>query len=150
MTHRHMFLLLTACGTAACASPASTGAASSPAPIVPTTGQQSSMPSAPPPVADIDPVGSYAVNLTAQGNPITVNAKIEKRPDGTYGGIVTSDVAPPLPITSVRVKGKTMRVAVNGPDGVEAILNLSLDGDLVSGDWKMGSDGSAVSGKKLP
>ena len=150
MTHRHMFLLLTACGTAACASPASTGAASSPAPIVPTTGQQSSMPSAPPPVADIDPVGSYAVNLTAQGNPITVNAKIEKRPDGTYGGIVTSDVAPPLPITSVRVKGKTMRVAVNGPDGVEAILNLSLDGDIVSGDWKMGSDGSAVSGKKLP
>ena len=150
MTIRRSFLLLAACGTAACASPASTGAASSPAPTMPTAGQQSSMPPAPPPVADIDPVGTYAVNLTAQGNPMSVNAKIERRPDGGYGGTVTSDVTPPLPITSVRVKGKTMRVAVNGPDGVEAILNLTVDGDLVSGDWKMGSDGSAVSGKKLP
>ena len=153
MQRRIPLVLIVAFGAGGCAPPSTSGAVAPPSPqLAPPLPA-----AAPQPIAvsssnvkDIDPVGTYSVNLTAQGNPLTVTAKIERRADGSLGGSVTSDVTPPLAINSVRVNGKTMRVSVTGPNGEEAILNLTLDGDQLSGDWTMGNDGSPVSGKKLP
>ena len=155
MNRRVPLVLIIAVGAGACASPSTSAAVAPPSPqLAPATPAPApSTPSAAAPsstVTDIDPVGTYSVNLTAQGNPLTVTAKIERRADGSFGGAVTSDVTPPLAINSVRVSGNTMRVSVAGPNGEEAILNLRLDGAQLSGDWVMGNDGSPVSGRKLP
>ena len=90
------------------------------------------------------------INLVAGGNPLTVTARIEKKTDGTFGGNVTSDVTPPLPINWVKVDGKSLKLSVTGPDGTEAVINLTVEGDDVTGEWTMGADGSKVTGKKLP
>ena len=153
MNRRVPLVLIVAFGAGACAPPSTSGAVAPPSPqLAPASPAAAPQPSAVSSsnVKDIDPVGTYSVNLTAQGNPLTVTAKIERRADGSLGGSVTSDVTPPLSINSVLVNGKTMRVSVTGPNGEEAILNLTLDGDQLSGDWTMGNDGSPVSGKKLP
>jgi hypothetical protein len=98
---------------------------------------------------DIDPVGTYQVNLTAQGSPMTLTAKIDKRREG-WGGQVTGEGVPLLPVKSVTVKGNTMKVVVTAPDGTDAIINIILTGTDISGDWSMTGDGSKISGKKLP
>jgi len=107
-----------------------------------------------PPAADtaaaVDPVGTYVIYLTAQGNAMTLTHKIEKKADGTFGGSVTGEGIPALPINSVKVTGKTMRVSVTAPDGSEAIMTMVLDGDQVTGEWAMNGDGSKLTGKKQP
>jgi hypothetical protein len=107
-----------------------------------------------PPPADtaaaVDPVGTYVIYLTAQGNAMTLIHKIEKKADGTFGGSVTGEGIPALPINSVKVTGKTMRVSVTAPDGTEAIMTMVLDGDQVTGEWSMNGDGSKLTGKKQP
>jgi hypothetical protein len=98
---------------------------------------------------DIDPVGTYQVNLTAQGSPMMLTAKIDKRREG-WGGQVTGDGVPLLPVKSVTVRGNTMRIVVTAPDGTDAIINIILTGTDITGDWSMAGDGSKVTGKKLP
>jgi len=97
---------------------------------------------------NIDPAGMYDVNITAQGNAMAVNALIEKKPDGTWGGQVTGDAIPPLPIKSVTVSGNTVKIVVTAPDGGDAYINMIVDGNDVSGDWSMTGDGSKITGKR--
>ena len=101
-------------------------------------------------VKNVDPVGTYYTNLTAQGNPISTTTKIEKKADGTFTGSVTSDVFPPLPVNSVKVDGNKIRLSISTPDGTEAIINMVLEGNEITGDWSMGGDGSKITGKKQP
>jgi len=77
-----------------------------------------------------------------------VNALIEKKPDGTWGGQVTGDAIPPLPIKSVTVSGNTVKIVVTAPDGGDAYINMIVDGNDVSGDWSMTGDGSKITGKR--
>ncbi|MEI6813207.1 MAG: hypothetical protein WCL36_03415 [bacterium] len=107
-------------------------------------------PAAPAAPAELNPVGSYVVNLTAQGNPMALTAKIEKKSDGTFAGVVMSDVFPPMPITSVKVAGAKITVTITAPDGSEATINMEVKGDDITGDWSMPNDGSRIAGKKLP
>lgn len=120
-------------------------------------GSDPAKPTAPPvppaagaPAAEVNPVGSYVVNLTAQGNPIALTAKIEKKSDGTFAGVVMSDVFPPMPITSVKVAGAKITMTITAPDGSEATITMELKGDDITGDWSMPNDGSRIVGKKLP
>jgi hypothetical protein len=107
-------------------------------------------PAAAPAAANFDPVGSYNVNLTAQGQAMAVLAKIEKKADGGYTGTVTSEAFPPLPITSVKVDGNKVKLTLTAPDGQEATINFEMKGNDFEGEWFMSNDGSKVSGKKLP
>jgi hypothetical protein len=107
-------------------------------------------PAAGAPAADVNPVGSYVVNLTAQGNLMALTAKIEKKAEGGYTGAVMSDAFPPMPINSVKVTGQKITITVTAPDGSEAVINMELKGEDITGDWSMPNDGSKVTGKKLP
>ena len=165
MIQRSLAVAIVVASTA-CASPASTGAGSAPSPAVqgvleraattqpPAPAPAPAKSAAPAPAAEpkeMSPLGTYLLNLTAQGNQISVTLLIARRQDGTIGGSITSDVLPEaLPVNSVEVSGKTMKVYVTGPNSASVVLNMILDGDIVSGDWSMGGDGSAISGKKLP
>ena len=136
---------------AACSSASSTGAGSPPAPASGgVTAAVAAAAAATPPVRNIDPVGMYDVNLTAQGNPMAVNARIEKRADGSWGGQVTGDAIPPLPIKSVTVTGNTVKLVVTEPGGSDAFITMIVVGDDVSGDWSMTGDGSPITGKRRP
>ena len=116
----------------------------------PATPATPAAPAAGAPAAEVNPVGSYLVNLTAQGNPMALTAKIEKKSDGTFAGVVMSDVFPPMPITSVKVAGAKITVTITAPDGSEATINMEVKGDDITGDWSMPNDGSRIVGKKLP
>ena len=99
---------------------------------------------------DIDPVGTYTVYLTAQGNAMTTTTRIDKKADGTYTGTVNGDGLPPLPVNSVTVTGNHVKLSISAPDGSEAIIDMTIKGDDISGQWSMANDGSSISGKKTP
>ena len=99
---------------------------------------------------DIDPVGTYTVYLTAQGNAMTTTTRIDKKPDGTYGGTVNGDGIPPLPVISVTVTHNKVRLSITAPDGGEAIIEMFIKGDDITGQWWMANDGSNLTGKKSP
>jgi len=99
---------------------------------------------------DIDPVGTYTVYLTAQGNAMTTTTRIDKKPDGTYTGSVSGDGIPPLPVNSVTVTGNKVKLSISAPDGSEAIIEMWIKGDDITGQWSMAGDGSTITGKKSP
>ena len=140
-------LVLAAAATLASAAPRVTSAQGGPdKPPAPTDTAKAPADSA----KDIDPVGTYTVYLTAQGNAMTTVTRIDKKDDGGWTGSVTGDGIPPLPVTSVTVKGKMVRVTVTAPDGSEAVIEMIVDGEDISGQWSMANDGSRLSGKKAP
>jgi hypothetical protein len=112
-----------------------------PAPVVPAATDSTK---------DIDPVGTYTVYLTAQGNAMTTTTRIDKKADGTFTGTVNGDGIPPLPVNSVTVTGNRVKLSVTAPDGSEAIIDMTIKGDDISGQWSMANDGSTISGKKTP
>ncbi|MBI3568601.1 MAG: hypothetical protein HY084_10440 [Gemmatimonadetes bacterium] len=155
MSVRLPVLVAMALGAAACSSASSTGAAAPPAPAAapapsgPVANATPAPAPAPAPrVRNIDPTGMYDVNITAQGNPMAINAVIEKKADGTWGGTVTGDAIPPLPIRSVTVTGNSVKLVVTAPDGGDAFITMVVDGTDISGDWSMAGDGSKITGKK--
>jgi hypothetical protein len=99
---------------------------------------------------NIDPVGTYTVYLTAGGNAMTTTTRIDKNADGTYTGTVNGDGIPPLPVTSVTVTGNKVRLSITAPDGGEAIIEMVVKGDDITGQWSMANDGSTITGKKSP
>jgi hypothetical protein len=99
---------------------------------------------------DIDPVGTYTVYLTAQGNAMTTTTRIDKKADGTYTGSVNGDGIPPLPVNSVTVTGNKVKLSISAPDGTEAIIEMWIKGDDITGQWSMANDGSKLTGKKSP
>lgn len=99
---------------------------------------------------DIDPVGTYTVYLTAQGNPMTTTTRIDKKPDGSYTGFVNGDGIPQLPVNSVTVTGNKVKLSVTAPDGSEAIIEMVIKGEDITGQWSMANDGSTITGKKAP
>jgi hypothetical protein len=99
---------------------------------------------------DIDPVGTYTVYLTAQGNAMTTTTRIDKKDGGGYSGTITADGIPPLPVTSVSVTGKKLKLTLTAPDGSEAWIEMTVDGEDLTGSWGMANDGSKITGKKSP
>jgi hypothetical protein len=99
---------------------------------------------------DVDPVGTYTVYLTAQGNAMTTTTRIDKKEGGGYTGSINADGIPPLPVTSVKVAGNKVNITLTAPDGSEAWIELMVNGEDLTGSWGMAGDGSKVTGKKLP
>ena len=99
---------------------------------------------------DVNPVGTYSLQITAQGNPMVIRAVVEKHEDGTFGGTVTGESFPPLTIKSVVVAARNVKLTVVSPDGSDAMVDITIDeNNDVTGQWSMAGDGSAVTGKKL-
>ena len=148
MTNR--MLLVAAAATIASAAPRIASSQSIPDKPPPPPPTPATRPGAPDSTKDVDPTGTYTIYLTAQGNAMTTTTRIDKRPDGTYGGTVNGDGIPPLPVNSVTVTGNRIRLSVTAPDGGEAIIEMFLNGDDITGQWSMANDGSQLTGKKSP
>ena len=142
--------------TAACAggSGSSTGGAPAPAqaPVAATVLQQAASASAQVPATpkDIDPSGTYGVSLVYQGQPITVTLYFGKAEGGGWAGSMSAEGIPTIPLSDVTVKGKTVTASMVSPDGAAVAMGFTIDGADLSGSWKSATDGSAMTGKKLP
>lgn len=140
MTHRLVVLAATA--TLMAAVPARAAVAQSPP-------ERPPVPQAPA-AKDVDPVGTYDLVVVVQGASMTSTIKIEKKPDATLGGTVSTDAYGTFPIAAIKVGGQTLTISLYAQDGSPITITLTLEGDQVSGEWSMANDGSRITGKKLP
>jgi hypothetical protein len=104
-------------------------------------------------VADLrrtaDVAGLYTINFTTQGSPMTLTLRLDKKDSGGYGGQMTGEGLPPLPITSVKVSGSAVKITFTAPDNTEGTINFVLASDnTVTGEWMMTGDGSKITGQK--
>jgi hypothetical protein len=96
-----------------------------------------------------DVTGLYTVNFSTQGSPMTLTLRIDKKESGGYGGQMTGESLPPLPITSIKVSGNSVKIAFTAPDNTEGTITFVLASDnTITGDWLMTGDGSPITGKK--
>ncbi|MCU0624270.1 MAG: hypothetical protein MUF53_10495 [Gemmatimonadaceae bacterium] len=134
--------------TAACSSatptpapmpaPAPTRAAAAPAPAP-------SPAPAPAPAPAVNAVGSYTFATEVNGTPVAGTLVIT-RTNGTWGGKMTSDVFPELPVTAVSIEGQMVKVTT--PNGAVLIV-MTFAGDDYTGTWELGGQTGAVSGKRI-
>ena len=103
------------------------------------------------PAAAIDPVGKYTVQTVVQGQAADFEMVIEKKDDGTHTGTLSNPNFGTSVVTSLKVEGRTMKLVLATPQGIEAVAEVTLaeDGTL-DGNWSMQGDGGKMTGKKLP
>ena len=96
-----------------------------------------------------DVAGLYTINFSTQGSPMTLTLRIDKKEGGGYGGQMTGESLPPLPITSIKVSGNSVKITFTAPDNTEGTIGFVLASDnTITGDWLMTGDGSKITGKK--
>lgn len=105
-------------------------------------------PAAPAAEKDVNPVGSYELSVVVQGQMIGSFVKIEKK-DSTFTGTVSTEAYGTFTIAALKVSGKTITLSIYAADGSPVTINMTLEGDQVTGDWSMAGDGSRLTGKKL-
>jgi hypothetical protein len=99
----------------------------------------------------IDPVGKYAVQAVVQGQAADFDLVIEKKDDGTYGGTLTNPNYGQSVIASLKIDGRTLKIVLATPQGVEAVAELTLAADnTLDGSWSMQGDGGKMTGKRIP
>lgn len=147
---RSLLIAASASLTAACAGGSAAGSASAPAPAATTVMQQAAQ-AEPPKPKDIDPTGSYHAELTYGGMPISITIYLAKRDDGSWGGSITADQVPALPLFNITVSGKKVTASMTSPDGAAVTMEFTIDGANLAGSWRASTgDGSPISGKKNP
>jgi hypothetical protein len=142
ISSRRFALLATLSLTAACrsAAPATTEMGPVPANVQPAPAAA--------PAGAVDPTGRWTLSLVAQGSTIEVKLEIVKTPDGGYGGTMSSDVFPTIPIAKATLTGKRFSMSFPVPTGDEGTMYLDIDGKNAEGEWAMPGMGSRVSGTK--
>ena len=128
-------VVLTACasgGSGAAAAPAPAMAA--PAPVVPVK------------PAPVNPIGTFEFATEVNGSPMKGTMSIAGSP-GAYTGKMASDVLPEMPITSVTVDGQTVKLVADTPNGA-VVVNLAFNGVIFTGNWELGGQSGAMTGKR--
>jgi hypothetical protein len=144
MSSRRFAVLATLSFAAACRSAAPTTMETVPTPA----NVQPAAAAAPAPSGAVDPTGSWTLSLVAQGQSIEVKLEIVKTPDGGFGGTMSSDVFPTIPITKASLAGKRLSMSFPVPSGDQGTMYLDIDGKNAEGEWAMPGLGSRVSGTK--
>ncbi len=98
----------------------------------------------PPP---LDPSGKWTIALVAQGQSMEVVMELAKVGDG-YGGTLSSEAFPPIGITKGTLTGKQLVLVFPVPTGDTGTMTVTIEGDVMTGEWSMPGDGSKVSGKR--
>jgi hypothetical protein len=139
-------LTIVAVLTAACSSAAPTPAPT-PAPAAAPARAAAPAPAPAPAPEPVNAVGSYSFATDLNGTPVA-GTLVLTRTNGTWGGKMTSDVFPELPVTAVTVEGKTVKVTADTPNGSVQIV-MTFAGDDYTGTWELGGQTGNVSGKRI-
>lgn len=135
-------LVVLACSAAAC-SKATTSTATAPTPVAAPAVAAAA------PAPAVRPDGRWSVALTAQGQALDFVMELRQVNGSEYGGVVTSQMFPPMNINKATLTGNRMKVSITAPTGDEASFDLVFEGDVFTGDWAMPGDGSRVSGRRI-
>ena len=156
---RRMVFTIVAGLTAACAgasaasAPAPAPAPAPPPPPAATTVMRQAAQAAqtePTRPRETDAAGEYAVGLTYQGQAITVTLQLAKDGSGAWTGRILADQVPPIPLYDVRRAGDTFTASLTSPDGAAVVMEFTITGDDVNGQFKAASgDGSPMTGKRI-
>lgn len=98
----------------------------------------------------VNPVGRWAVALSAQGQALEVTLELRHIGGAEYGGGITSQMFPPIAVSKATLTGNVLRMTFVAPTGDEATMNATIEGDTFTGDWAMPGDGSRISGRRIP
>ena len=137
---RSLIVVTAAVALTACASGGS-GAAAAPAPAM-----AAPAPVVPAKPAPVNPVGTFEFATEVNGSPMKGTMSIVGSP-GAYSGKMLSDVLPEVPITSVTVDGQTVKLIADTPNGA-VLVNLAFTGAMFTGNWELGGQSGAMTGKR--
>ena len=138
-----LLVLVTTLSTACRSS--STDAAATPAPM------EAPRAAVPMPAAPlVNAAGRWALVIEAQGSALELLLDLRKVSDTEYAGTVSSQAFPPMTLSKVTLTGNKLVIQAPAPTGDVATFNLTIDGDLMTGDWSMPGMGSAVTGRRIP
>jgi hypothetical protein len=156
LTTLGLAILATACAGGSGKTTQAPAPAAAPQPQAPAPAAQEVMRQAaaaePPKPKDIDPTGNYNASLTYGGQPINVYLQLWKKEDGSgYAGSLSAEGIPTIPLSSIKVSGKTVTANLASPDGSAVTMEFAIDGNTLAGSWRSSAgDGSAISGKRAP
>lgn len=100
--------------------------------------------------ASVDPIGKYAVQAVVQGQAADFELVVEQRNDGTYTGTLANPSYGTSTISSLKIEGRTIKLVLATPQGVEAVAEYTLGDDgSIDGSWSMQGDGGKMTGKRV-
>jgi hypothetical protein len=99
--------------------------------------------------APLDPVGRYEFSTLYQGQPLAGTIEVTGT-EGAYGGVLRATGIPDLPLQSVEVEGRELRIAAGTPDGTLALRLVFAAGAEFTGGWTLGADSGELVGRRLP
>jgi hypothetical protein len=99
---------------------------------------------------DIDPVGTYEFSTFANNQTLTGTITISKTETGWSALLESpSGQLPPMTTTSVKVEGKNVTLTIPFGDVGEILIELTLEGDDLTGRWVLGMDSGELTGKRI-
>lgn len=99
------------------------------------------------PSTGLDPVGSYTFTTTVQGMAVDGQLRITGS-TGAWGGSLYSTATGELPLSSVEVDGRQLRLTAETPDGT-VYIRMNFQGDTFTGDWSLGAEGGSLQGRRV-
>ena len=138
---RLLTLAIATLALSACASSGTQSSAPAPTPVATAPAVVAPAPAA------FNPAGAYDFTTEVNGAPMKGTLTITGKP-GAYGGKMTSDIMPELPINSVLVEGQTVKLLADTPQG-SVTINITFVGDTFTGNWELGGQGGNLTGKRI-
>ncbi len=105
-------------------------------------------PAAPAPAPAVNPAGKWMLGLVAQGQAMEVTLDLVKLPDGTWSGSIGTAAFGTIGLSKATLEGKVLTATFPVPTGDTGTMVLTINGDMVDGEWSMPGDGSKVTGKR--
>ncbi|MGH7469631.1 MAG: hypothetical protein ACRENP_16910 [Longimicrobiales bacterium] len=101
------------------------------------------------PSKPVDPVGDFEYSTTVNNQTVNGVISIAKK-DNVLSGKILSDMMPEIPITAVKIEGKTVTISAKVPDAEgDLVIVLTFEDDSkFSGTWSLAGDGGSISGKR--
>ncbi len=100
---------------------------------------------------DVNPVGTYEFRTYANNQWVSGTLKISENGEGKLVAVLDAPSAgiPVLTSSSVGVEGKDITVRIPyGPEG-DIWIEVTLEGDDITGQWALGMDGGDITGKRV-
>jgi hypothetical protein len=94
------------------------------------------------------PEGSYTIDVAVGGQVMVMIFVVEKKADGSYGGLFKHAEMGEFAATSFKVEGRTMSMGIMTPGGAATVTLTVTKENVVEGEWSMQGDGSKILGKK--
>lgn len=100
---------------------------------------------------DVDPVGTYEFSTYANNQPVSGTMKISKNSEGKLVAVLDAPSAgiPVLTSSSVTVEGKDITVRIPYGQEGDIWIEVTLEGDDLTGQWSLGMDGGDITGKRV-